>query len=335
MRSILLCVLFAAATISCSQEAVSQAPPPFDRDAALERIRQSDFRYSLGLLLGEEQTHTLPMIRQTLDDALETRFSGLADSDESFVIGDGHFHVASIGGTLVRINSFDTRYFPEDEEFEDEELQDAANRHTAWVAVDVERREEGGPTEAGAYRLAGRILRELVDDNTLVIFSATDRSIATWQADFSDDLRGPNPRAVFGDLTGEISWVEPEDPEMSAAIELARERFPEFRQAFARRGSGDSLFVVKYPFEYTGGVEHMWVQAVSIGDDVIEGTLTNEPYYVEELKAGDRVTIPVEDITDWMYRRGRNTVGGFTVELLLRRSRESEAITEPAESEQP
>ncbi len=323
MRATLLCLLILAITASCTQEAASQAAAPFDREGATVRVREADFHYSMGLLLTEEQTHSVAMIRERLDAALETRFASQQDSAVSFVMGEGPFHFASIGGVLVRINSFDTPYFPEDEEFTDETLREAAGRHTAWVAVDVERR-EGGPTEAGAYRLAGRILEKLADNKTLVIFSATDQTIATWEEDFRDLLRGPNPRSIFGDLAGELA-APVEDPEMEAAVDEAQRRFPEFQQAFARRGDADSLFLVSAPFDHSAGVEVMWVEVTAVGDDSVTGTLANEPYYVENIQKGDVVTVQREDITDWVFQRGRDRVGGFAMALLARRAQAAAA----------
>jgi uncharacterized protein YegJ (DUF2314 family) len=340
MRSLLVCCILLALTASCSQEATSQSASSqsaaADGDTAfqprmvVQRIREADFRYSLGILLSEKQSHTVPLIRQKLDAALETRFATQTDSPASFVFGEGPFHFANIGGTIVRINSFDTAYFDEEDKFELEALQQAVDKHVAWIAVDVERR-EGGPTEAGAYRLAGRILEQFVDDNALVIFSATNRTIAVWDDSMREILRGPNPRAVFGDLTGEIIGVG-DDPEMEAAIAEARRRMPEFRLAFERRGRGDdSPYLVKAPFEYADGEEHMWVRVTSFAEETLTGILTNEPYYVENIKVGDKVTLPIESITDWMYRKGDETVGGFTIKVLLQRQPPPEA--QPAEQE--
>src|SRR5690606_8388497 len=104
MRSLLVCCILLALTASCSQDATSQSASSqsaaADVDTAFQprmvvrRIREADCRYSLGIVLSEKQSRTVPLIRQKLDAALETRFATQTDSPASFVFGEGPFHFA-------------------------------------------------------------------------------------------------------------------------------------------------------------------------------------------------------------------------------------------------
>jgi uncharacterized protein YegJ (DUF2314 family) len=336
MRLLVISAFLIILTASCGQQVSSQdTPPPFTPASVEPRIAEARFTTSFGFLLDAPQPHNPEMIRERLDAALETRFRTSADTADSFVIGSGNFHVASIGGVLVRIDSFDTPYFEDLEEFAagftDEELRTRLLRHRAWIAVDVEQREDG-PAEAGAYRLAARIAERFADEHALIVFSASAKGMTPWSEDMREVLRGSNPRAVFGELEGEIVGVTADDPEMEAAIAEARKRLPEFRQAFTRKSRGEGPFLVKAPFAYADGVEHMWVEVTSLSEGTMQGTLANEPYYVDSLKQGDAVTVQDTAITDWIYRAARQPVGGFTTAVLARRQQaQQSADTETPE----
>ena len=119
-----------------------------------------------------------------------------------------------------------------------------------------------------------------------------------------------------------------DDHEMNAAIEEARRRLPEFRRALdedARRviplieGS-----LVKAAFEsvITHKVEHMWIEDAGFEDEMIVGTLSSEPNAIPEVSKGDWVSVPLEMVSDWAYRLGGLTIGGFTARVMKRRGLE-------------
>lgn len=118
-----------------------------------------------------------------------------------------------------------------------------------------------------------------------------------------------------------VTDVEEDDDEMNRAMELARQRFPEFLAAF-RSGKGEA-YLVKARFEHQGNVDHIWVAVESIEGTKIIGTLDHDPAFLENLSMGDRVVIETSDlntIRDWLYidKKG-NIVGGFTIPILLAR----------------
>lgn len=46
--------------------------------------------------------------------------------------------------------------------------------------------------------------------------------------------------------------------------------------------------------------EHIWFEVKEIGENTITAELTQDPYYVSDIKKGDVRTYPFEDITDWL-----------------------------------
>jgi hypothetical protein len=45
--------------------------------------------------------------------------------------------------------------------------------------------------------------------------------------------------------------------------------------------------------------EHLWFEVHELHDDCIDGTLLNQPYWIERLNEGDRGSHPLELLSDW------------------------------------
>ena len=57
----------------------------------------------------------------------------------------------------------------------------------------------------------------------------------------------------------------------------------------------------------------MWTTVTAIEGDVICGTLDSDPVDVASVKAGTKVRVPLEDLSDWMYTLDEDMQGGFTL----------------------
>ncbi len=119
-----------------------------------------------------------------------------------------------------------------------------------------------------------------------------------------------------------------DDPEINAAIEEAQRRLPEFQRALdedARRlipAIEGALVKARFESPITHAIEHMWVEDIGFEDEKIVGTLASDPNAIPELSKGKWVSISPEDISDWVYRLGGRTFGGFTVRVMQRRGLE-------------
>ena len=105
-----------------------------------------------------------------------------------------------------------------------------------------------------------------------------------------------------------------DDPAMDAAIAEAQRTLPEFLAAIADPPAGARDFAIKYPL---GGWEHIWVDNLRLDGDRMSGTLANAPEQ-EGHRLGERVSVPLAEISDWAYRAPDGVMQGHrTTRVLL------------------
>lgn len=116
-----------------------------------------------------------------------------------------------------------------------------------------------------------------------------------------------------------------DDAEMNAAVEEAQRRLPEFRHALdeeARRlipMIDGALVKARFESPITHAVEHMWIEDAGFEGELIVGTLASAPEAIPEYTPGDWVSVPADSVSDWAYRVGGRTFGGFTIRVMQRR----------------
>ena len=117
-----------------------------------------------------------------------------------------------------------------------------------------------------------------------------------------------------------------DDPDMNVAIQRAQETLPLFIAAFRspKPTQTDFSIKVKFPYGDDDSIEHMWVSELTLSSDRFEGVLGNEPVYVKDVHLGDRLTVEMKDISDWMIIDGDRMLGGFTLHVLRNNMTESE-----------
>jgi uncharacterized protein YegJ (DUF2314 family) len=60
-------------------------------------------------------------------------------------------------------------------------------------------------------------------------------------------------------------------------------------------------------------------------DGKIFGTINNDPEIVHNVKIGDRILTPEDDISDWLYMQNGKMVGNYTLRVLFKQMSVSEA----------
>jgi uncharacterized protein YegJ (DUF2314 family) len=118
----------------------------------------------------------------------------------------------------------------------------------------------------------------------------------------------------------QITEVSPQNKAVNEAIEVAKSQLPVFFQRLANPRPGDSGFLVKIRYEKTpadGGSEHIWAKDVVRVGDSVSATIDNDPRHIANLQRGQRVTVPISQLTDWLYVRDGKYVGAYTVRALL------------------
>lgn len=119
-----------------------------------------------------------------------------------------------------------------------------------------------------------------------------------------------------------------DDPELNAAMKEARRRLSEFQDAL-EKDSRRKIPVMDSPLvkcgfksPVTGTIEHMWIEDVRFEGERVVGRLANEPDNIPGLTQGRWVSMPLDDISDWVYREGDRTIGGFTIAVMQQRGLE-------------
>ena len=103
------------------------------------------------------------------------------------------------------------------------------------------------------------------------------------------------------------------DPEMIAAISKAQATFPQCWQVFEKREHGETNFILLVKITDKDRIEHFAVTNFELRDGKTMVTISNAPKIVTNVKLGDRIEVPVTNITDWSYMRDGKYVGLFTL----------------------
>ncbi len=174
-------------------------------------------------------------------------------------------------------------------------------------------------------------------------FNAEASRVAVWLfkmvAEFSRVIRGYAFLLLVGlligcgrsetsstDMSDFIVSVQSDDSEMVAAMQNARDHFPEFWTVIsADHKRVIPLFasaMVKAYFsddDAPEGGEHMWVGSIDYDGKMISGVLMDTPGHVRSVRMGQSVSFPIERLSDWLFIRDGKAVGVFTVQLLRTR----------------
>lgn len=101
-----------------------------------------------------------------------------------------------------------------------------------------------------------------------------------------------------------IYYVSPD--ETDRASQLAREKLGHFGDLLGRFAGQDQWsFTVKLGFESgsndpdTPSHEHLWFEVHGLRGETVEGTLLNEPYFIQSMHEGQRGTHSLDRLTDW------------------------------------
>lgn len=127
------------------------------------------------------------------------------------------------------------------------------------------------------------------------------------------------------------------DPEMLRAHQWARATFGFFWRELAweyrRIVPALDLACVKAPFsddpdhrDSADQAEHMWINEVTFDGADVRGVLINEPNWLKSVRVGDQVSVPLPEISDWMYSLQNRVYGGFTINLIRKRMKPGERI---------
>ena len=200
---------------------------------------------------------------------------------------------------------------------QDGRLQRVFREHRGWLSCDVMQLIPKGQPDTAQYSTIGQIIAHFAGDDTLGIFCPALRQCNEYSSELRPALLSGNPLTIFDESTTvPVIAMKDDDLELLAAAKEARDRWSEFIAAFTGRKPGDNQYSVKAPFSENGITEWIWVSPTEISDTTVTGTLGNDPNELQGIKYGDQVTVPIDQISDWIYFANGDMIGGFSIKVL-------------------
>ena len=118
-----------------------------------------------------------------------------------------------------------------------------------------------------------------------------------------------------------IIQAQRDEEALERISKIAQDTFTLFIRHLQRPGRGEDMFRVKYPFpadrESGFSVEHLWLKDIRFIDGRYYGVVTNQPFYISAIKAGDQVPFQADEISDWMYRKDGYIIGGLSIRYFI------------------
>lgn len=233
--------------------------------------------------------------------------------------------IVQIGGVTYLVNSFPTPYMNDPataaSEIVDLRLRTIIAEHKAWMSVDLMGDIPEGWDEREVYSRLGKLAAEIAAEDTLGFFFTQHNLLYPNTSDTIAALRsGDVLQALQDGASLPVVQVSDDDPEMQRAVVEAQSRLPEFVRRFEDRDG--EHFSVKAPITSANNTEFIWIDVTAIRDNRIVGELGNDPANLPGYKLGQRVSVELDDIVDWMVvtdREKQEFVGGFSVAVLTKR----------------
>lgn len=172
----------------------------------------------------------------------------------------------------------------------------------------------------GATRALCRIAAALCDEQILGVAIPSQEILVAGTEDLPALLNSTNPiKALQTGVADTVVGARNNDAELAKASAEAKKRWSEFAKAHARPPGGAEGFAAQFAFDAAEGrKETLWIEVLKIDANEVQGKVANEPQYVS-LKLGESVKVPLSRMTDWLYYQDGERIGGFTVDVLLKR----------------
>ena len=254
-----------------------------------------------------------------------------ADSSDGFVAGQNPVFIVMVmqpARSMFLVHNHDHSYFDDPEEvartMPNMRFAEIIRDHGAWLAVDLMEAMGTQMAHDAAYRLIGKAISALADDDVMAIMCPQHRFFNLWSPALESMLCGDSPldalreevkAPVFGVHDGEA---------IQHAIAEARRRWAEFATAFKNRLPDDDRFLVKAPFTGENNqTEHMWLHVFGLEPEYVHGHLMNDPLHTTKLKKGSQVEVLVSEISDWICPDAEGgALGNFTHQAVLQAAKQ-------------
>ena len=167
-----------------------------------------------------------------------------------------------------------------------------------------------------AYETIGKIAAEIMPMECIGLYMPTRGRMSFPTPVLIDAMRTGDWIDVFDDVGSDPVF---ESGKSDAALQEAKreafQTFPTFYNAFSEGRGQDHA--IKFPCREDGQVEHMWLHVSSIDGDTITGKLGNEPQIIKGVRCGQILTVPFDELEDWLYIESGEMRGGYSVKVLM------------------
>lgn len=243
------------------------------------------------------------------------------DNESAYVVGESPHLLLKWDEWLFAIHEGEGRFLPDADlrpgSVIDVRVRRVSEEHVAWISIDL-LYAPGDADARDAYRLIAPLMAELVEEDLLGVHRPETGAIVPRTPALVPALRGSDPAAAIGASTSPlVLTIREDDPRMLAAVATARSRWPEFVSAFETR-STDIGYSVKAPVTDGERTEFLWLNVTAIENDVVYGTLGNDPVELRHLRLNDRTSVGVDQLNDWLFVVDGESQGGFTLDVFRR-----------------
>ncbi|WP_395743079.1 DUF2314 domain-containing protein [Prosthecobacter sp.] len=245
---------------------------------------------------------------------------------DGFVAGENPLFIVMVHKptfAMFMVHNRDSAYFEDPEETAGRvpnlRFAEIIREHSAWLAVDLMQAKDTKLDQDEAYRLIGKAVSALADDDVMAILCPQHHFFNLWSPELEKTLCGESPlEALQEEVKAPVIGV-PDGDTIEKAIDEARRRWPEFVEAFKKRQPDDERFIVKAPFTGEDGrVEHMWLQVFGLEPEYAHGNLINHPMHTTKLRMGSQVEVAVGEVSDWICPDAEgNPLGNFTQQAIV------------------
>ena len=249
------------------------------------------------------------------------------DDADGFVAGGNPLFMVMVQKptfAMFMVHNHDRSYFDDANEVADGvpnlRFAEIIRDHASWLAVDLMQAKETALGQDDAYRLIGKAISALADDDVMAIMCPQHHFFNLWSPELEEILCGDSPLDALREEVKAPVYGVPDGETIEGAVAEARRRWPEFVTAFKMRDPDNDLFIVKAPFTGENGeVEHMWLSVFGLEPEYVHGHLINDPIHTTKLKNGSQVEVPVAEISDWVCAGAEGKpLGNFTHQAVER-----------------
>jgi hypothetical protein len=194
------------------------------------------------------------------------------DDADGFVAGHSPLFIVMVQKpvfAMFTVHNHDRSYFDDSEAVAKSvpnlRFAEIIRDHASWLAVDLMQVKDTAMDQNEAYRMIGKAVSALADDDVMAIMCPQHRFFNLWSPELEKMLCGDSPLDALREEVKAPVFGVPDGDLIENAIAEARRRWPEFVTTFKNRQPGDERFIVKAPFVGEDGqTEHMWLQVFGL-----------------------------------------------------------------------